>query len=182
MNPATTDATPRRGAERDGRASDRDACAALVALAVREAVPGIAPVRFVERLGLGGAGVRPGPIGLLDLARAGTDRLPGGGFRAALDDGTGGQARHFCGIAAACLRFGPRLTRLISIHLRRDAPDSPDGIVTDLAIEFVGLLRRGELDVDASPDWLRRTLCESPTDPGADDAGPDDPGPVTPYA
>ena len=182
-NPARNDIDRSLETDEHGtRAPGPDACRALAALAAREAAPGVSPGRFVDRLGLGGAGVRPGPLGLLDLARAGTNRLPGGGFRSALEDGTGGQARHFCGIAAACRRFGPRLTWLISVHLRRDAPDSPDGIVTDLAIEFVGLLRRGELEVGAASDWILRTLCESAPDADTDDVGPEDSGPASPHA
>lgn len=159
---------------------ERDGCSALVALAAGEAVPGLAPRRFVRRLGHAGAGVRPGMLGLLDLARGGRNTLPGHGFRHELADGTGGQVRHFCGLAAACDRFGPKLTWWLSVHLRRDAPDTPDGRLTDLAIEFVGLLYRGDLDVGQADEWLRRTLCDPgpalDPEPGPG-TGPDDAGP-----
>ena len=150
----------------DVRGEAADGCAALVELAAREARRGASPRRFVRRLGEAGAGVRPGLAGLVDLALAGSNPLPGHGFRPELDDGTGGQVRHFCGIATCCDRFGPRLTWWVSVHLRRDPPDTPDGRLTDRAIELVGLLRRGELAVADVPDWLRRTLCASAADAG----------------
>ena len=149
--------------------SKRDGCAALVELAAREALARPTPRAFVRRLGRLGAGVRPGALGLLDLARAGSDGVPGRGFLPELDDGTPGQARHFCGVAECCYRFGAAPTRWVSIHLRRDPPDEPDGRLTDLAIEFVGLLRRGDLDVAEASVWLRRTLC-APAEGGG--AGP----------
>ena len=161
-------------------ATRRNACAALVALAAREGVPGIVPRRFIERLGHAGAGIRPGVRGLVDLALAGENRLPGHGFRAELDDGTAGQARHFCGIAASCARFGPRLTWWVSVHLRRDAPDTPDGRLTDLAIAFVESLLGGELGVGAAPEWLRRELCDRVPPFNSDEPDePDEPGPPT---
>ena len=166
-----------RGATRD------DACRALAALAEREAHARPAPRELVRRLGLLGAGVRPGPLGLVDLARAGQDGLPGRGFRAELDDGTDGQVRHFCGIAACCVRFGGAPTRWVSIHLRRDPPETPDGRLTDLAIEFVRLLASGRLDVADAGRWLRRTLCDPGAAPEDDPAdAPDRGGPGTPPA
>ena len=171
---------PLRGRPRG--VSRPNACLALAALAEREARARPAPRELVRRLGLVGAGVRPGPLGLLDLARAGRDGLPGGGFRAELDDGTDGQVRHFCGIAACCVRFGGGATRWVSIHLRRDPPEEPDGRLTDLAIEFVRLLVRGRLDVADSGRWLRETLCD-PSGLGDDPAGaPDRSDPVVPPA
>ena len=151
--------------EKDTR-PERDACAALVALAEREARPGVSPRRFLRRLGTLGAGVRPGLPGILDLARAGSDTLPGHGFRPELEDGSGAQVRHFCGIAACCALFGRAPTRWVSVHLRRDAPESPDGRLTDLAVELARLLAAGELEVSAAPDWIGRTLCASPPGPG----------------
>jgi len=167
--------------EHDPPASAKDGCTALVALAARAAVPGIAPDRFIDRLGHDGAGVRPGLPGILDLARAGANHLPGHGFREELDDGTGGQVRHFCGIATSCRRFGSRLTWSASVYLRRDAPDTPDGRLTDLAIEFVERLRRGDLDVRDASDWLQRTLCQ-PSDPDAEDPEDDEPDPPATFA
>ena len=157
-----------------------DACAALAELAAREALARPSPRELVRRLAQEGAGVRPGLPGLLDLATAGRDGLPGRGFRAELDDGTDGQVRHFCGIAASCDRFGGRPTRWVSIHVRRDPPDEPDGRLTDLAIEFVALLYRGELDVADAPDWLRRTLCAPAADPDADRRADPDGQPAPP--
>ncbi len=144
----------------------RNACEALVAAAAREALPGVSARAFVRRLGEVGAGIRPGLYGVVDLALAGANPLPGNGFRPELDDGTPGQVRHFCGLAAACQRFGAGPTRWVSIHVRRDAPDTPDGVLTDLAIEFVRSLQRGELAVRDAPAWLRRALCaEQPPQP-----------------
>mgnify|MGYP006924544834 CR=1 FL=1 len=113
-----------------------DACAELVRLARREAVPGMEPRAYLRRLGHAGAGIRPGLPGLYDLARAGDNRLPGGGFRPPLDDGTRGQARHLLGIAACVERFGARPTWWVSVHIRRDRPTSPDGRLTDIGIAF----------------------------------------------
>ena len=153
--------------------STRDACAALAELAAREALARPSPRELVRRLARAGAGVRAGLPGILDLVKAGRDGLPGRGFRAELDDGTDGQVRHFCGVAASCDRFGARSTRWASIHVRRDAADTPDGRLTDLAIEFVALLYRGELDVADASDWLRRTLCAPAADGDVDrDADP----------
>ena len=143
-----------------------NACAALAELAAREALACRGPRDLVRRLGRTGAGIRPGALGVVDLARAGRDGLPGRGFRPELDDGTDGQVRHFCGIAAACDRFGPIATRWVSIHLRRDPPDAPDGRLTDLAIEFVALLHGGRLDVADAAGWLLRTLCEPDAESG----------------
>ena len=141
-------------------------CLALVALAEREALAGRTPRELIRRLALTGAGVRPGLAGIVDLARAGRDGLPGRGFRPELCDATDGQARHFCGVADCCARFGAKPTRWVSIHLRRDPPDEPDGRLTDLAIEFATLLRRGELAVADAPAWLRRALCAPVADDG----------------
>ena len=139
-----------------------DACGALVAMAEREATAGVTPRRFLRRLGTLGAGIRPGPFGLLDLFLAGRNTLPGRGFRHELDDGTDGQVRHFCGIAACCTILGRTPTRWISVHVRRDAPDSPDGRLTDLAVELARLLDDGELAVADAPGWIGRTLCGRP--------------------
>ena len=157
-----------------------DACAALAELAAREALARPSPRGLVRRLAREGAGVRPGLHGILDLLTAGRDGLPGRGFRAELDDGTDGQVRHFCGIAASCDRFGGRPTRWVSIHVRRDAADAPDGRLTDLAIEFVALLYRGELDVGDASDWLRRTLCAPAADRDADRGADPDGRPAPP--
>jgi hypothetical protein len=89
----------------------------------------------------------------------GRNVIAGRGWRAEYSDGSRGQARHFAGIAAATLRFGPRLTRWVSVRIRRDAPDSPDGRLTDAAIEFSAAILRDDLRVPDAADWIRGRLC-----------------------
>jgi|GEM_PF-832804 len=149
-----------------------DACAELVRLARREAVPGMEPRAYLRRLGHAGAGIRPGLLGLYDLARAGDNRLPGGGFRPPLDDGTRGQARHLLGIAACVERFGARPTWWVSVHIRRDRPTSPDGRLTDIGIAFASRLLGGELAIADAPAWLEASLCAEPAPPPAPPPAP----------
>lgn len=102
---------------------------------------------------------------MLDAAVAGRNRLPGRGFAAAFDDGTSGQARHFAGTAAAAARLGASLTRFVSVHLRRDPHDSPDGRLGEQAIAFAALVLSGDLPVADTPAWIAATLCAPPPSP-----------------
>ena len=51
---------------------------------------------------------------LVDLARGGTNRIVGRGFRPEYDDGSSGQVRHFVGFARASMFGGVQPTRWIS--------------------------------------------------------------------
>lgn len=136
----------------DGCARLADACARL---AERTSTPGA----FLRALGHEAAGVRHGPLWPLDAGRGGSNRIRGRGFRRHVDDGTEGQARHFAGIVAVAARIGPRLTRWLSIHVGRDAPDTADGRLTDYALDFVRLVRSGELAPADADAWVRTTIC-----------------------
>ncbi|MGH2923415.1 MAG: hypothetical protein ACRDKH_05230, partial [Solirubrobacterales bacterium] len=86
-------------------------------------------------------------------------RIPGRGFLARFDDGSAGQARHYAGIAVA-RRFGDAANvRRISIDLRRDPADSPDGRLTDEAIGFANGILGGEIAVSEAPEWMLEHLC-----------------------
>jgi hypothetical protein len=117
------------------------------------------PRQFLERLALEVAGIRPGWPGTLDLALGGRDVIRGRGWRPEYSDGSRGQARHFVGLAAATVRFGPGPTRWVSVRIRRDPADSPDGRLTDAAIEFAVGILHGDLSVADAADWIRGRLC-----------------------
>lgn len=136
-----------------------DACARLVALIERLSSETTEPKQFLIRLGSEAAGIRTGPLGYVDLARGGKNRLPGGGVRAVLDDDTDGQIRHFVGIATAAARIGPRLTRWLSVVVGRDEPTSADGRLSDLAVTFARDLLAGTLPVTDAAAWVRRHVC-----------------------
>ncbi len=150
-------ARARTGAMRGGT----DACRALADLAATLAAadPPPTPRAFLILLGEGAAGIRRGPRAVYDLLRGGANPLPGGGFRAAYDDATRGQARHFAGTARAVTLIGARGTTWLFVHLLRDAPDSADGRLSNAAIRLASLLLSGELAVADAADWLRATLC-----------------------
>ncbi|MGH1549847.1 hypothetical protein ACRAWB_12005 [Leifsonia poae] len=136
-----------------------DACAELADACSRVAARTSNPREFLRRLGHEVAGVRRGVLWPVDAGRGGSNRIRGRGFRRHVDDGTDGQARHFAGIVAVAARIGPRLTRWLSIHVGRDAPDSADGRLTDHALDFVRLLRSGELAPQDADAWVRSTIC-----------------------
>lgn len=135
-----------------------DACAALAESIDRLAERGHSNRRFLKELGRVG-GVRRGPLWLTDAASGGSNRLRGRGFRAQVDDATDGQARHFAGTVAVATRVGGRMTRWLSTVVLRDAPDTADGRLSDEAIEFVRLVRSGELAQADAAGWVRRRLC-----------------------
>jgi hypothetical protein len=144
------------------------ACEALAVLAelIVASDPSVEADSFVERLGEQAAGVRPGVLGIADLATGGKDHLRGTGFRDELDDGTGGQARHFAGVAATAVRFGGNLTGTAARHLLGDDPSSADAHLTEKALELVRLLGSRELTPDGAAGWIRREVCEPVGDPG----------------
>jgi hypothetical protein len=114
---------------------------------------------FLVELAARVSGVRRGPLAAVGLLLGGRARLKGGGFRAELRDHSAGQTRHFVGIARAVTVLGASRTRWISVHVRRDSPDSPDGRLTDLAIEFATSLLRGSLTTAQAGDWIRTHVC-----------------------
>ncbi len=136
-----------------------DACSDLVDASTRIASRAPTPRRFLIDLGAEVGGVRRGLFWMLDAATGGSNRVSGRGFRRHLDDGTNGQARHFAGIVAVSARIGPRLTRWLSIHAGRDAPDSADGRLTEVALEFARAIRNGELALGDSGGWIRAHVC-----------------------
>ena len=136
-----------------------DGCARLADACSRVAARASSPREFLRRLGHEAAGVRRGLFWPLDAGRGGSNRIRGRGFRRHVDDGTDGQARHFAGIVAVAARVGPRATRWLSIHVGRDAPETADGQLTDHALDFVRLIRSGELTPSDADAWVRRTIC-----------------------
>lgn len=117
------------------------------------------PREFLLRLGTEAAGIRRGPAAVVDLARGGTNVIPGGGVKRRFDDETDGQIRHFAGIATAAARIGPRLARTLSITVLKDPPTSADGRLSDAAVDFARQLLSGELPVSDASAWIERTLC-----------------------
>ncbi len=135
-----------------------DACAALADAVARLADRGHPNGRFLREIGRIG-GVRRGPLWLTDAASGGSNRLRGRGFRAALDDDTDGQARHFAGTVAVAARTGGRFARWLTTVVLRDPPDTADGRLSDEAIAFVAAVRSGELAQADAPSWIRHHLC-----------------------
>jgi len=126
-------------------------------LAVHE--PELSPVEFLRAFGRQVAGIRNPPRAYGDLARGGTNEVPGKGFLSRIDDGTIGQGRHFAGIVAASTFGGGQATRLISIFARRDPLTSPDGQLTEDGIAFAEGVIGGDLALDETPQWILDNLC-----------------------
>jgi hypothetical protein len=137
-----------------------DACARLAESIDRLAGRGHSSGRFLRELGRA-AGVRRGPLWLTDAATGGRNRIRGRGFHPAVDDDTDGQARHFAGTVAVAARLGGAITRWLVVHVLRDPLDSPDGRLSDEAIEFVRLVRSGELAQADAAEWVRDRLCHA---------------------
>ena len=114
---------------------------------------------FLVELAVRVAGIRRGPLAGLGLFLGGRPRVKGGGFRTELEDRTAGQTRHFVGIARAVTILGPRRTEWLSVHLRRDAPESPDGRLTRLAVEFASGLLDSSLATRDAGEWIRTQVC-----------------------
>ncbi|MXG88664.1 hypothetical protein [Nocardioides flavescens] len=135
-----------------------DACEALAT--VLDELSHLPPRQLLAALGSRVAGVPAhGPLVLPALVAGGRDRLRGGGFLPELRDHTAGQARHFAGIARSVTVLGAGATRWASVHVRRDAADTPDGRLTDLAVLFASRLLDGTLAPDDAGDWVRRHVC-----------------------
>lgn len=150
----------------EGYARMVDACAELCSLLERLAVaPGVrerSSRGYLREIGREAAGIRLGPLWAWDAIRGGRDRLPGTGFAVPFDDSTRGQVRHFGGIVAVAARLGPHLARWASIHVGRDRPDTPDGRLSDAAIEFSRLVTAGRLLPADAAGWVRERLCAAP--------------------
>jgi hypothetical protein len=135
------------------------ACERLSELAALISLDYSDPRGYVRRLGREAAGIHSGARGFVDLARGGSDLIPGRGFRRRYDDGTGGQVRHFAGVAVAASYGGEQATRLVSIFVRRDPPNSADGWLTDEALAFTRLLLNGQLEPDQGGEWILDRIC-----------------------
>lgn len=125
-----------------------------------EANPNIEAAEFLTELGHRVAGIDPGVEGVVDLARGGTNKVWGVGFRPDFDDGSNGQARHFAGTAASVERFGANATEFVA-HTFLDQEDSADGRLSTKAIEFAQLLLNGDLEVASAGEWIRAEICDA---------------------
>lgn len=137
-----------------------DGCAALAESIDRLAALEYTDRRFLRELGRA-AGVRRGPLWLINAASGGRNRLRGRGFHPAVDDDSDGQARHFAGTVAVAARLGGPITRWLTTHVLRDPPGSADGKLSDEAIEFVRLVRSGDLAQADAAEWVRDRLCHA---------------------
>ena len=139
-----------------------NACAQLARAA--DDLGHLAPRRLLVELAHTVAGIpRSGPAVWLVLLAGGRTRLPGGGFRPELRDHTAGQTRHFAGTARAVTVLGADRTRWLSVHVRRDSLEAPDGRLSELAIAFATALLDGELLPAEAGDWIRAHLCDRET-------------------
>ncbi len=138
-----------------------DACQRLVALVAQLAARELSPRRLLLALGREAAGIREGPVGLIDLALGGRDVIIGRGMKSMFDDASRGQVRHFAGVATSTALLGPGLTRRLSV-VRGDSAASPDGRLSEAAIDFAVELLSRRLAVASAADWLRTTLCKDP--------------------
>jgi hypothetical protein len=135
------------------------ACKRLAGLAAKLAEQEDSAPEFLRAFGKQAAGIRQGPRAYGDLARGGRNLIAGRGFLARYDDVTQGQARHFAGIAVATSFGGGSYTRWVSIFVRDDPLDSPDGRLTEEGIAFAGEVLSGDLDLAETPEWLLEHLC-----------------------
>lgn len=143
------------------------ACTELSNLVAEIAAEGHSPRRFLVELGRRGAGVRLGPLWVLDAARGGHNPIEGAGFRPEFDDSTHGQPRHFAGVTATAIRIGIPLTRFLAVNVLGDPINSADGRLSETAFEFVRAIRSGALRTVDAPEWIRDRLCGAASLPGA---------------
>jgi hypothetical protein len=135
------------------------ACREIAGVAAKLSERTDSAVVFLRDFGKQVAGIRKPPRAYGDLARGGSNAVPGKGFLARFDDGTIGQGRHFAGVAVATSFGGAAATRLVSIFVRNDPEDSPDGRLSDEAIAFATEILTGDLELDETPGWLLDHLC-----------------------
>jgi hypothetical protein len=138
-----------------------DACGQMAASAdaIAAAHPEWGGTELLVELGYRVAGIGRGRGAVVNLLHGGRSRIRGRGFKPELQDRSVSQTRHFAGVARAVTVFGAGPTRWLSVHVRRDPDDSPDGRLTELAIEFATALQDGRLDPKEAGDWIRRRLC-----------------------
>jgi hypothetical protein len=105
------------------------------------------------------AGISRGPLAAFGLLTGGRSKLTGGGFRPELRDHSASQTRHFVGVARAVTVLGAARTEWLSVHVRRDAPDSPDGRLSELAVGFASQLLDGSLATADAGEWIRANVC-----------------------
>jgi hypothetical protein len=137
-----------------------DALSVLSGLIAAQLAPGQSRL-LINRLAEQAAGIRAGLLGIGDLIRGGSNYLPGTGLLSDYEDGSSGQVRHFCGIAASTVRLGASLTLLLSEHVRGDAQGSADDHLTRKAVEFTGLVLSGRLPLPEAGGWISRNICAS---------------------
>ena len=135
------------------------ACRQLAGLAAKLAEREDTALGFIRAFGKQAAGIRQPPRAYGDLARGGRNLIVGKGFLARYDDGSGGQARHFAGIAVATSFGGVSSTRFISIFVRDDPLDSADGRLTEEGLAFSREVLTGDLELEETPQWLLAHLC-----------------------
>ena len=140
----------------------QDACAELARTAeiIAAEHPDWSGHVFLVELGSRVAGIGRRRMAVLGLLLGGRNRLKGGGFRRELRDHSAGQSRHFVGIARAVTVLGAGRTRWVSVHVRRDAPESPDGRLTELAIGFATGVLDGSVPTGRAGDWIRERVCD----------------------
>ena len=136
-----------------------NACHALARVADEIAAGGGSGHELLVELGYRVAGIPHGWMAWPALATGGISRVKGGGFRSDLSDRSRGQARHFAGVARAVTLVGERATLWVSVHVRRDAEESPDGRLSQLAVDFASALLDGSLPPRESGEWIRRNVC-----------------------
>lgn len=142
-----------------GRVNATDACSALADRVDALAAASPAPRALIAAVAREVAGIRRWPLGLVDLASGGSNRIRGRGFEEPYDDGTRGQARHFAGVAGATLHLGGPLAHLLMRTAGGDHRGTADDRLTGRAVEWSRLLRGRELPVSEAGDWIRREIC-----------------------
>lgn len=134
-------------------------CRQMAGLAAKLAEREQSATGFLRAFGRQAAGIRPPPRAYGDLARGGRNLIAGRGFLERYDDDSFGQVRHFAGIAVASTFGGGGATRFLSIFVRDDPLQSPDGQLTEEGIMFATEVLDGDLSLEETPGWLLEHLC-----------------------